>query len=220
MCTYVLMKVLESSPSRYDKGIKIITLGQISKTYTRILSLVKSGDNLLDIGCGTGEIAARAAQKGAFVKGIDINPQMIEVAQDRVSTAKVNDKVELVEMGIAELDNELSNDYDVIICCLCLSELSNDEMRFTLKEIHRILKSNGILLLADEVRPKSVIKWFIHQFVRIPLLVVTYVLTQTTTKAVKGLEENLAEFSFNIESVKYNTLGNFVEITASKKESK
>jgi demethylmenaquinone methyltransferase/2-methoxy-6-polyprenyl-1,4-benzoquinol methylase len=214
------MKVLESSPSRYDKGIKIITLGQISKTYTRILSLVKSGDNLLDIGCGTGEIAARAAQKGAFVKGIDINPQMIEVAQDRVSTAKVNDKVELVEMGIAELDNELSNDYDVIICCLCLSELSNDEMRFTLKEIHRILKSNGILLLADEVRPKSVIKWFIHQFVRIPLLVVTYVLTQTTTKAVKGLEENLAEFSFNIESVKYNTLGNFVEITASKKESK
>ncbi|MHA2402010.1 MAG: corrinoid protein-associated methyltransferase CpaM [Candidatus Kariarchaeaceae archaeon] len=210
------MKVLESSPSRYDRGIKLITLGQITKTYSRLLSYVKPGDTVLDVGCGTGAITVRAALKGAAVKGIDINPQMIQIAHDRVLEANVVDKVNLVEMGVAELDSELPESYDVIICSLCLSELSTDEIEFTLKEIHRILKPDGIFLIADEVRPKSFLKWIIHQFIRIPLLIITYILTQTSTKSVKNLEEKLTEISFITKSVKYNTLGNFVEIIGKK----
>ena len=38
---------------------------------------------MLDIGCGTGLLSIRAINKGASVVGIDINPQMLEIAAKR-----------------------------------------------------------------------------------------------------------------------------------------
>lgn len=81
MSTYVLMKVLESAPSRYDAGIRLLTLGKVDEVYARLASHIKDGQRVLDIGCGTGALTLRAAQQGAKVKGIDINAQMLEIAQ-------------------------------------------------------------------------------------------------------------------------------------------
>ena len=41
---------------------------------------------LLDIGCGSGYAAAMAAARGARVTGIDITPELIEIARERVPT--------------------------------------------------------------------------------------------------------------------------------------
>ncbi len=76
------MNILESTPSRYDKGIRIFTLGKIDKIYDHLTSYIKEGQKILDIGCGTGALTLRAAQKGAKVKGIDVNPQMLAIAQN------------------------------------------------------------------------------------------------------------------------------------------
>lgn len=102
MSTYILMKILESSPSRYDKGIHILTLGRLNKAYERLTSYIRKGDKVLDIGCGTGALTLRAAQKDARVKGIDINPQMLEIAQKRINKANLTQNVELSEMGVKE----------------------------------------------------------------------------------------------------------------------
>jgi SAM-dependent methyltransferase len=45
---------------------------------------VGSGTRLLDIGCGSGYAAAMAAVLGARVTGIDITPDLIEIARERV----------------------------------------------------------------------------------------------------------------------------------------
>jgi len=47
------MKILESAPSRYDRGIYILTLGRSEKVYNRLISHVKKGQTILDLGCGT-----------------------------------------------------------------------------------------------------------------------------------------------------------------------
>ena len=44
-----------------------------------------SGLRILDAGCGTGTLAIEAAQRGADVTGIDISPQLIEFANQRVN---------------------------------------------------------------------------------------------------------------------------------------
>ena len=67
--SYVLMKILESAPYRYDKGIRILTLGKIDKAYDRLTERIKKNDKVLDIGCGTGMLTIRAAMKGATVTG-------------------------------------------------------------------------------------------------------------------------------------------------------
>jgi demethylmenaquinone methyltransferase/2-methoxy-6-polyprenyl-1,4-benzoquinol methylase len=122
------MKILESAPGRYDKGIRILTLGRLGKAYDRLTSHIRKGQKILDLGCGTGALTIRAAQKAANVKGIDINSQMLEIAQNRAAEANLAQNVELCEMGVAELGGEESESYDIVMSGLCFSELTGDEL--------------------------------------------------------------------------------------------
>lgn len=210
------MKVLESAPDRYDAGIRILTLGKLDKAYDRLISCIKSGQKVLDIGCGTGALTLRAAQKGASVKGIDVNVQMIEIAQKRAIKMKVAQNVEFCEMGVAELDSEKSENYDIVMSGLCFSELSEDELIYALKEVKRILKPKGLLLVADEVRPDSLSKKMLNWLIKFPLVIITYILTQTTTKAVENLPETTEKAGFLIESVGLNKIGNFIGLIGKK----
>jgi trans-aconitate methyltransferase len=47
----------------------------------------KAGEVVLDLGCGTGELAVRIADTGATVIGIDSDPAMIEAAKQRLPDA-------------------------------------------------------------------------------------------------------------------------------------
>lgn len=57
------------------------------------------GQHLLDIACGTGNLAIPAAQRGAVVTGLDLTPKLLDVARARATDAGVN--VEWIE-GDAE----------------------------------------------------------------------------------------------------------------------
>ncbi len=210
------MKILETAPGRYDKGIRILTLGRLGKAYDRLTSHIRKGQKILDLGCGTGALTIRAAQKAAKVKGIDINSQMLEIAQKRAAEANLAQNVELCEMGVAELGGEESESYDIIMSGLCFSELTEDELLYTLREAKRILKPEGLLLIADEVRPKSISKMILNWLIRIPLVTITYLIAQTTTKAVKNLPEKVEKAGLVIQSIKLSKIGTFIELVGRK----
>ena len=214
--TYILMKVLESAPDRYDAGIRILTLGRVDKAYDRLASWVEEGQRVLDLGCGTGALTLRAAQKGAKVKGIDVSSQMLEIANKRVAEAKLEENVELCEVGVAELAGEKAEYYDTVMSGLCFSELTGDELIYCLKEVKRILRPGGILLIADEVMPRNILKRIFHGLIRFPLVIITYLLTQTTTHSVKNLPESIEETGLSIESVRLSKMESFVELVARK----
>lgn len=214
------MKVLESAPERYDTGIRLLTFGSVDKAYDRLISHVRERQSILDIGCGTGALTLRAAKKGAQVKGIDVNAQMLEIAHKRIAEAELEQNVELCEVGVAELADERAESYDAVMSGLCFSELTEDEFIYCLKEVKRILKPGGLLLVADEVMPKSIPKKILHQLIRFPLVIITYLLTQTTTHSIRNLSERIKEAGFLIESVRLNKIENFTELTARKAEEK
>jgi demethylmenaquinone methyltransferase/2-methoxy-6-polyprenyl-1,4-benzoquinol methylase len=214
--TYVLMRVLESSPSRYDRGLRILTLGRLDGVYDRLISHVEEGQRVLDVGCGTGALALRAAAKGARVKGIDVSAQMLEIAQWRAKQAEVEHLVEWAEMGVAELANEEAAAYDVVVSGLCFSELTMDEVSFALQQARRILKPRGLLLLADEVVPDSLPQRVLNAAVRIPLSIVTLLWTQTTSHAVADLPRKVQEAGFAVESTRRHNLGSLLELVARK----
>ena len=212
MSTYVLMRILESAPRRYDLGMWLLTFGSLERAYDRLASRIHDGQRVLDIGCGTGALTLRAAGRAAHVSAIDVNAQMLEIAGQRARAAGLAEKIDFREMGIAELGGEASASYDVVMSGLCFSELSEDEIHFALNQIRRVLKPGGLLLIADEVKPPDGLRRMLHALGRAPLVALAYVVTQQTTHAVENLPEKVTDAGFSIESLRSNTLGSFVEL--------
>jgi ubiquinone/menaquinone biosynthesis C-methylase UbiE len=214
--TVVWMRILESAPSRYDTGIRILTLGRLDPAYDRLSTHIQEGWRVLDLGCGTGALTLRAARRGATVKGIDVNPQMLQTAQERAAAANLAQSVELCEMGVAELGSEPAQGYDAILSGLCFSELTEDELEYALLQAHRLLKPGGLLLVADEVLPRGVASRLLYWLIRLPLTVITYLVAQTTTHAVRGLPQRVDAVGLRVVSTRRSGLGSFIELIAQK----
>ena len=219
MSTYLLMKILESAPIRYDTGIRILTLGRLDRAYDRLTSPIRHGHSVLDLGCGTGALSLRAARKGATVKGIDVNAQMLEIAKGRAREANLMGCIEFCEMGVAELGTEKTESYDVVMSGLCFSELTADELLFSLREVRRILKPNGLLLAADVVVPPSLPRRLLYWLIAPPLILLAYVVTQTVITGAKDLPDKIQHAGLEIESIRWNWMETFIELAARKPET-
>ncbi|HXW03735.1 MAG TPA: class I SAM-dependent methyltransferase [Vicinamibacterales bacterium] len=69
------------------------------------LANVTAKDFVYDLGCGDGIIVTTAAQKfGARAVGIDIDPQRVKEATERVQKAGVTDKVKIMNADLFETD--------------------------------------------------------------------------------------------------------------------
>jgi len=217
MSLYVFMKFLESAPGRYDRGIRILSLGAVDRVYDRLVSSIGKDRKVLDIGCGTGALTLRAALKGATVTGIDINAGMLEIARQRAGDMDLLQYIEFREMGVAELGGMPSQTYDAVMSGLGFSELSGDELAFTLRHIRRILKEGGLLLVTDEIVPLGFFRYMLNLMIRIPLQAITWLLTSTGTHAVRDLPEKVKEAGLQVQSVRKNKMGNFIELIAIKR---
>ncbi len=216
MSTLLLMKLFEANPERYDKGIRWLTGGRLEGVYDRLTSHVKPGDHVLDLGCGTGALSLLAAKKGARVKAIDINPAMLDIARRKAEEAGLSQSIEFVEMGVAELGKEKEQSYDAVTSGLCLSELTEQELDHTLHEAHRILKPEGLLLVADEVRPKKLIRRILNALFRSLLKAFVFLATRTATRALKNFQGRLEKRGFRIISSELNKGQDFLELAAKK----
>ncbi|EAV41176.1 UbiE/COQ5 methyltransferase [Stappia aggregata IAM 12614] len=93
-----------------------------------------SGRNLLDICCGTGDLAEAATQKGAHVTGVDFAEPMIEIARERVPTA-------LFDVGDAEKLSFEDAGFDAATCLFGLWHVGEPDS--AISEAARVLKPGG-----------------------------------------------------------------------------
>ncbi len=217
MSTFVLMRLLESAPRRYDFGIWLVSLGRITSLRRRMADQVQSGDRVLDIGCGTGSVALLCAGKGARVTAIDISPQMLDVARAKAAAAGLDKNIEFRQMSAIDLDEAFEDgSFEVVVSSLMFSELSPDEQDFVLAQCHRLLSPRGRLVIADEVVPERWPLRLLATVLRLPLVAVTYVLTQTTTRAVTGLWQKVSDARFTLTGIESSLLGGLQMVVAAK----
>jgi demethylmenaquinone methyltransferase/2-methoxy-6-polyprenyl-1,4-benzoquinol methylase len=217
--SYVYMKILESQPERYDRGIALLSLGAADRCKKQLVEEnVRPGFRVLEIGCGTGTMAILAGRAGAEVLAFDVSGPMLEVARRKIDASGLADRIRLEERGISGMEKLAEERFDLVMSTLVFSELSLDEMSYALRHAYRILKTGGRLAIADEARPRGLAKRLAHAAVRIPLLIATFALTQTTTSAVDGLSDLVTEAGFRIESEQRSSLDSFLYLVARKEE--
>jgi ubiquinone/menaquinone biosynthesis C-methylase UbiE len=219
MSSYIYMKILESQPRRYDRGISWLSLGQSEKVKHRLVEdNVRQGSRVLEIGSGTGTMALLAARRGAQVLGFDVSAPMLQVAREKIHEAGLDQSIELREMGVSGMDRFSRNSFDLVMSTLVFSELSQDEQAYGLRHAYRVLKPGGRLAIADEAAPRSIVKRILHGALRLPLLVITYALTQTWTRAVDGLEERISQAGFRFVKTERRLLDSFLYLVAVKRD--
>ena len=195
----VFMKWLETSPKDYDRGIQLLTLGRIQHIKERIATqYVHEEMRVLEIGCGTGTLTRMMAQQGAMVTGIDASPRMLAEAENKVKTAHLEEHVSLKYMDATLIGDRFpAASFDLIVSTLVFSELSLEEQRFVLEACQKLMAPNGRLLIADEVIPDRSITRLLYYLVRLPLVLLTWLITRTTTHSLRGFDSMLTQAGFH-----------------------
>ena len=192
MVTYAFMRRLESTPDRYDRGIALLSGGRIGSVYERIAELVaRPGVDVLDIGCGTGGVSIACAARGATVVGIDRDAGMLDVAATKSMSA------EWLELDATEIEDRFEpGSFDAIVSCLAFSEMPPQVQDYALSIALSRLRPGGRLVIADETEPETRGQRMLYRIRRVPVLALTWLLTQTTTRPVRDLRATLSQFGF------------------------
>ena len=198
MSSFVWMKFLESAPERYDRGVQLLSGGRIADVYEQIAERAAApGRRVLDVGCGTGGVSLACAARGAHVVAIDPNAGMLEIARAKPVPRGRGGDIEWLELGLAEIEDRFGEaTFDAIVSCLVFSELSPDEQAYALHIAQSRLVVGGRLVIADETLPSSGPRRLWYRLRRLPLVSVTYLLTQASTRPVEHLADRIRHAGF------------------------
>ena len=111
---------------------------------------------MLDVGCGTGRLLARAARRepSAILVGVDNDRDSIEIARDRSRSAPAP-----IELHVASAERLPFADayFDVVTAVFVLGELRYEMRASALAEIARVLKPLGRLVVVDWTRAGCIV---------------------------------------------------------------
>jgi len=123
---------------------KFMDLDLYNETYDFICTLLNEPNSkILEIGCGPGNITKYllSKQPGFDVFGIDIAPNMIELAKRNNPTAS------FAVMDSREI-SKITTKYNAIICGFCLPYLSHNDSENFILDAKNILQNDGLLYIS------------------------------------------------------------------------
>ena len=136
------LRMVLSKPKVYDLFQRLMGSDKAYKEFSKIYITPKSGDRILDVGCGTATILKYL--KYIEYVGIDINTDYINVAREKYG-----------ELGLFICDTGESNvieglaPFDTVLMMGVAHHLDNDSLSNTFSMIKKVLKDNGKLITID-----------------------------------------------------------------------
>jgi len=133
---------------RYDFITRFLSFGRDSAWKRQLIerSGLQPGWRVLDLACGTGDLARAAAERGARVTGLDITPRMIDLARAKSRT------IGWVVGDMSALPVQ-SSAFDLATVGYGLRNVP--DLPRALAEIHRVLRPGGQVCALDFNRPES-----------------------------------------------------------------
>lgn len=103
-----------------------------------------NGTRILDAGCGTGALAFELAARGADVIGVDISPQLVDIARKRTPV----DLHHKLTFRAGDMLNDRLGDFDHIVAMDSLIYYTADDIARILEALSPRLRQNMIFTVA------------------------------------------------------------------------
>ena len=187
LVSMIIADRMESLTRYYDRWMNLITGGQDRRVRDAVLGYVEPGDVVLDVGCGTGTLAVKAAQKGAQVIGIDQSPPMLKLAREKAQASGVEVDFRLAQAQSLDLDEE----FDVVTATFTLSEISPDEVEMVVADLAERLKPGGKMIVADEARPTKAFQRIVSGLQRAIVALLTFLVIEERPTRLHNLRAML-----------------------------
>ncbi|MFN2363176.1 MAG: class I SAM-dependent methyltransferase [Halarsenatibacteraceae bacterium] len=128
-----------------DDSLKDAQLQKIDHILNKLN--LSSGEKLLDIGCGWGELVLRAAEKyDVNVLGITISDEQVKGAREKVINRDLTDKVEIRKKDYRDLADE-DIEFDKIVSVGMFEHVGKDNIPEYFQTVNKLLKDGGLSLL-------------------------------------------------------------------------
>ena len=103
---------------------------------------VTAGSRVLEIGTGWGELAIRAARRGATVRSITLSVEQLELAEDRIAAAGFADAVDVELMDYRALGADGAT-YDAVLSVEMIEAVGHEFWGTYFETIDRVLAPGG-----------------------------------------------------------------------------
>lgn len=159
--------------TRYDFMNHLLSFGLDIIWRKKLVNLaeIKYGYSILDIATGTGDVAIEFAKQveNIQVTGVDFSTSMLQIAKQKVDAIK---KTKIIHFQFGDALNLpfKENTFDVVTMAFGIRNVEN--YKKGLKEMHRVTKKGGQVLILEFSKPNDFIApfyWFYLQLV-IPFL--------------------------------------------------
>ena len=112
---------------------------------SHVLSKIKPGDRVLDLGCGFGRVMPDLAQKAALVVGIDNSFPSLGLAREKIHTLP---RCRLVQANALRLSFK-AHCFDVVVCVQNGISAFHVDRQELIKESLRVTRPGGIVLFSS-----------------------------------------------------------------------
>jgi len=144
-----LPAAFDSIAESYDRVFSESLIGTAQRTavWKQMETVFQAGDNVLDIGCGTGVDACFLAERGVSVVACDCSQEMIKIARNRTGhPASVSGKVDFCLLAAEEIATLAGMRFDGAISNFGALNCVQDLRAFA-KDLAALIKPRGVLLL-------------------------------------------------------------------------
>jgi cyclopropane-fatty-acyl-phospholipid synthase len=131
----------------YQTGQESLAQAQLAKL-DHVLNkiMLKKGERLLDIGCGWGALAIRAAEKyGARVLGVTLSEKQFELARERVAQAGLRSQVDIRLLDYRDLTPH-DGPFDKITSIGMFEHVGLKHLASYFTKINSLLRDGGLVL--------------------------------------------------------------------------